>query len=514
MVSRYRSVAAAITAIFIASACTGTTPSPAPASVAPAPSVSAEPAPSASAAGQDFTGVEVSVLTFNGPQIAEPLQRRAPDFEALTGAKINVVAVGFQEIYDKAILDLSTGTNSFDAFVFNPQWLGDFVGPGYLEDLSARVVSDPILDWQDVGPFFRDFNATYAGKTYTIPLDGDFHMVYYRSDLIDTPPKTWDEYLSVAAEHHGKDLNDDGEPDYGSCIAKKKGQQSFWWIISVAGGLLQGKGTEEGAFFDTTNMNPLVNNAAFAKALETYKKTMDFGAPEEINQGVGDTRGAFTTGRCALTLDWGDVGTLALDPATSTVQDKVGAVITPGWTEVLDRASGNLVACDATTCPNAIDGVNYAPFASFGGWSGAINAAAAQEKKDAAYAFLAYMSAPAQSSEDVTLGKTGFNPYRTSHFENREVWSAVGMSEQAADNYLGAIEASLQNPNMVLDLRIPKTKEYEQDVLDTAVSQYIAGELSVEETMQQIADGWNQITDQVGRDAQLQAYQDSLGVQR
>ena len=82
------------------------------------------------------------------------------------------------------------------------------------------------------------------------------------------------------------------------------------------------------------------------------------------------------------------------------------------------------------------------------------------------------------------------------------------MSDAAADNYLGAIKASLQNPNMVLDLRIPKTKEYEQDVLDTAVSQYIAGELTAEETMQQITDGWNQITDQVGRDAQLAAYHD------
>jgi hypothetical protein len=32
--------------------------------------------------------------------------------------------------------------------------------------------------------------------------------------------------------------------------------------------------------------------------------------------------------------------------------------------------------------------------------------------------------------------------------------------------------------------------------------------------MKQITDGWNQITDQVGRDAQLKAYQDSLGVKR
>ena len=42
-------------------------------------------------------------------------------------------------------------------------------------------------------------------------------------------------------------------------------------------------------------------------------------------------------------MDWGDIGTLALDPNTSTVQDKVGATITPGWKEVLDRATGNLV---------------------------------------------------------------------------------------------------------------------------------------------------------------------------
>jgi len=514
VVSRYRSVAAAITAIFIVTACSGSTPSAAPASVAAAPSATTEASPAGSSAAQDFSGVTVNLLTFNGPQVAEPLQRRAPDFEKLTGAKINVNAVGFQEIYDKAILDLSTGTNSFDAFVFNPQWLGDFTGPGYLEDLSSRVTADPVLDWQDIGPFFRDFNATYAGKTYMIPLDGDFHMVYYRSDILDAPPKTWDEYLTIAAAQNGKDLNGDGTPDYGSCIAKKKGQQSYWWIISVAGGLLQSQGTGQGAFFDTTNMNPLWNNDAVKLALETYKKTMDYGPKDEINLGVGDTRGLFTTGRCALSMDWGDIGTLALDPATSTVQDKVGAVITPGWTQVLDRASNKLVACDATTCPDAVDGVNYAPFASFGGWSGAINAAADAKKKDAAYAFLAYMSAPAQSSEDVTLGKTGFNPYRTSHFENLAPWKAVGMSDAAAQNYLGAIKSSLQNPNMVLDMRIPKTKEYEQDVLDTAVSQYIAGELTVEETMTQITDGWNQITDQVGRDAQLKAYQDSLGVQR
>ena len=36
--------------------------------------------------------------------------------------------------------------------------------------------------------------------------------------------------------------------------------------------------------------------------------------------------------------------------------------------------------------------------------------------KDAAYAFFSYMTQPAQSNVDVTIGETGFNPYRTSQF--------------------------------------------------------------------------------------------------
>ena len=524
--SRFRLVAAAIIPILVLTACNATaSPSPSsPAASVPAASVPAASTPAespsappvAASPGTKFKGANVNILTFNGPQVAEPLQRRAPDWEQLTGGHVNVVAVGFQTIYDKALLDASTGTNSFDAYVFDPQWMGDFVGPGYLLDLTDRVNNDPQLDWQDIGPFFRDFNATYNGKVYTIPLDGDFHMVYYRKDILEKdgvkPPATWDDYLTIAQKYNGQDLNGDGQPDYGSCIAKKKGAQSYWWIISIAGGLLQGKGTNDGAFFDTSNMNPLFGqNEAMTKALETYAKTAEFGPPDELNQDVGGSRGLFTTGRCALTMDWGDIGTLA--PGTFA-QDKTGATITPGWKQVLDRATGKLVACDATTCPNAVDGVNYAPFASFGGWSGAINAKSPKANQDAAYDFLSYMSSPAISGIDVTLGKTGYNPYRTSHFTNMKPWLDAGLSQAAAENYLGAIKASLENKNFVLDLRIPQTKQYEQDVLDTAIAQYLAKELDAAGAEQAIADGWNAITDEVGKDKQLAAYVASLGVQR
>jgi multiple sugar transport system substrate-binding protein len=461
-------------------------------------------------------GVETTVMTFTGPQIAEPLQRRAPDFKKLTGATINVVTVPFSDLYNKLLTDFATGTNSIDGMVFAPQWMVDYIEPGYLEDLTDRVNADADLEWDDVAPFFRDFSATYNGRIYTIPLDGDFQMVYYRSDLLDQaglqPPKTWDDYLEIAKAFHGQDLNGDGKADYGSCIAKKRNAQSYWMIISVAGGFLQSQGTAQGAFFNTDDMSPLFNNEALGKALDIYVETTKYGPPDEINLDVGDTRGLFTTGRCALSLDWGDIGTLAIDPATSKVQDKVGAVILPGSSQVLDRATGKLVDCDAERCPHAVDGINHAPFAAFGGWSGAVNAGSADEVKAAVYDFFSYMSQPAQANEDVTIGITGFNPYRVSQFENLDLWLQAGMSDAAAKNYLGAIADSLNNPNMVLDLRIPQNQRYEQIVLDTAIARLLAGEIDKAQAMADIESGWNEITEELGSDEQLEAYKATLGI--
>src|SRR6266516_6762574 len=62
---------------------------------------------------QKYAGVSVNGMTFTGPQIAEPLQRRAPDFQRLTGAKVNVVTVPFSDLYTKILTDLATGTNSY-----------------------------------------------------------------------------------------------------------------------------------------------------------------------------------------------------------------------------------------------------------------------------------------------------------------------------------------------------------------------------------------------------------------
>ncbi|HEX9438786.1 MAG TPA: extracellular solute-binding protein, partial [Roseiflexaceae bacterium] len=343
-------------------------------------------APAAGGSGQ-FAGVEITAVTFTGPQIAEPLQRHAKEFGEKTGAKVNVVTVPFNDLYPKILADLSTKTNSFDMFIFDPQWMSDFATPGYLEDLTDRVKNDKQIQWDDVGAFFRDFSATFNGKTYAIPLDGDFHMVYYRTDILKDlgmePPNTWDDYLKIAKAVKDKGLKtDDGQPVYGSCISKKRAAQAYWFVTSIAGGFIQSQGTNQGAFFNTDDMKPLIDNEGFRKAMQIYKDSTQYGPPDELNDDVGPIRSLFTSGRCALSMDWGDIGTLAIDKTTSKVIDKVGAVILPGSDSVIDRKTGKLVKCDKTLCPYMdAKGINHAPYAAYGGWSGAINAASDAKKK-------------------------------------------------------------------------------------------------------------------------------------
>ncbi|OCQ94701.1 ABC transporter substrate-binding protein [Oscillatoriales cyanobacterium USR001] len=469
-----------------------------------------------SAKPQRFDGITITVAALDKP-IGYGVERRAREFEKLTGAKINMATFPQKEVFPSMQREFANKTNKYDIVIFSPQWMADFVKPGYLEDLTTRVKADSQLQWDDIAPFFKDFTATYKGKVYAVPIDGDFHMVYYRTDLLEKagiePPRTWDDYLTIAKKFHGQDLNGDGKPDYGSCMAKRPNHINHQLIWSVGSAFIQSQGTQEGVFFDPETMKPLVNNAAFAKALDIYKETNKYAPPEELTLDITETRKVFLDGRCAMTVDWGDTGTLAIDPGISKIPNKVGALILPGSKEVLDRQTGKLIACNKIICPYSIDGVNHAPYGAIGGWVGGVNAAAQPKVKDASYALISYISQPAQSNVDVTIGITGFNPYRISQFTNRENWLKAGMQEAAVSNYLGGISVSLRNPNMVLDLRVPETTIYQREILDTALTNFLTDKITREAAMQQIEREWEKVTNQAGRDSQLQAYRDSLGIE-
>ncbi|MBV6658362.1 MAG: extracellular solute-binding protein [Devosiaceae bacterium] len=471
--------------------------------------------PAMVAADNHYDGVVVEILTRPGPVIAGRIVERGEEFTAMTGAEIRVSEVPFAELFQKILTDWATGTNSIDVGVFASGWGVELVSGGLVQNLDAYIEADELIDLQDIAPYFRDFNQRVEGSTYFITLDGDFQMLYYRTDVLAEnglePPRTWEEYLEVAAAIHGQDMNGDGEADFGSCIFKKRNAQSYFAVQSMAASRVQTQGTSEGLYFDPETMDPKINNAAWREAFEIYQATGEFGPPDELNQDIGDTRALVVGGRCGMAIDWGDIGPLSIEEG-SAIRDRIGAVIMPGSTRVLDLASGEMVDCDENICPHAVDGINYAPFAAFGGWTAAISASTDETTQQAAYDFLSYMNQAAQSNVDVTMGWTGYNPYRNSQLEDTAAWVEAGFSEEAAENYLSAIRESLNHPNMASDFRIPGAQQYTGVVLDRELARYLAGEITVDQALENIEEGWNEITDDFGRDEQADIYSLSLGI--
>ncbi|MEM7753571.1 MAG: extracellular solute-binding protein [Pseudomonadota bacterium] len=470
---------------------------------------------SVSAQAQDYSGVTVEILTRPGPVIAQRLVERGEEFTEMTGAEIRVNEVPFAELFQKILTDWATGTNSIDVGVFASGWGVELVDGGLVEPLDDYIANDDKINVDDIAPYFREFNQKIGGQTYLITVDGDFQMIYYRKDILDAaglePPKTWDEYIEVANAVNGQDMNGDGEGDFGSCIFKKRNAQSYFAMGTIAASYVQTKGTSEGIYFND-DMTPKINNEAWQEAFRIYKATGEAGPPDELNHDIGDTRALVQAGRCALTIDWGDIGPLSIGPDGEAIKDKMYAAISPGTTRVLNTETGALEQCNADLCPNAIDGINYAPFGAFGGWAGAINASSDDTVKQAAYDFLSYVNQAEQSNVDVTIGWTGYNPYRNSQLESIDLWVEAGFSPEAAENYLGAIKDSLNHPNMASDLKIPGSQQYTGVVLDRELARFLAGEITAEQATANIEEAWEEITEDFGRESQGNMYKLSLGV--
>jgi hypothetical protein len=101
-----------------------------------------------------FAGETLRIFTFAGnPFIEGPVRAHAPEFEALTGATIEITTAPFNDLFTRAQQVAQTGAGEFDVLLLANTWVADFVNLGYvapLDDLIAADAADPLLDWADV----------------------------------------------------------------------------------------------------------------------------------------------------------------------------------------------------------------------------------------------------------------------------------------------------------------------------------------------------------------------------
>ncbi|MDQ3466852.1 MAG: ABC transporter substrate-binding protein, partial [Chloroflexota bacterium] len=112
---------------------------------------------------------------------------------------------------------------------------------------------------------------------------------------------------------------------------------------------------------------------------------------------------------------------------------------------------------------------------------------------------------------DAASADSGFQPWRNSHSTNLQPWIDAGWTESEAQTYIQTILDATNHPNAVFDPRVPGAARY-QETLELYTNQAVAGELEPQAAMDQCATEFDSITDELGRDAQIQAYRAHLGM--
>ncbi|MEH6726341.1 MAG: ABC transporter substrate-binding protein, partial [Hyphomicrobiales bacterium] len=144
-----------------------------------------------------------------------------------------------------------------------------------------------------------------------------------------------------------------------------------------------------------------------------------------------------------------------------------------------------------------------------GGWQAAVPQSSG--KQEAAWDFISFLSSPEVSGQAAVTGGTGVNPYRISHTTNMERWASI-FSEREAAEYLGAQQASVTADNIALDMRLPGYFSY-TEILEIELSKALAGDVTPQEALDTVAAGWDELTEEFGRESQLEAYRASMGLE-
>jgi multiple sugar transport system substrate-binding protein len=461
--------------------------------------------------------------------IKQPLDEVRGEFEAATGAKLTVVADPIEGAFPKLVQDQSSGTNSYNGYQISMDWLGELVEGDYVL---------PIDEWyNDTSGKFPDIKQTveeepdslktlrsYGGQMYVVPNDCDGQVLYYRRDLLTdenhqkafkdekgydlpVPPTTWDQVLDIATYFNGKPNGISGDPVSGVSLHLKVGGQGMFHYASLSAPYVIGPQNTNLYWFDPENMNALVNSEGHLRAMKMITALFKLGPEAMAGWALGEAWDYFLKGNAVFTYSWGDVTPLAIQQQQPTV-GKLGSAQLPGTMAYVDPKSGT---------EYKVDTPNFVGNATGGSWSGVVLKSAPDP--DLVYYFWALMSVPSKQVFYSGRGSDGVDPGRPYEFiapvgtADPQLYLAQGWNQQDAVEYCQAFKDSFGNPLQLPYLRIPGANQYWRNAMDTRLSEAVTGQSSPEDALKNMAADFEEITDQLGRDLQLESYKKMLGIE-
>ncbi|MGC8837244.1 MAG: ABC transporter substrate-binding protein [Anaerolineae bacterium] len=318
----------------LASCAPAATPTPAPKEAAPTPT----PVPPPTKAQPQET---LRILALNWPQTQYEQKLADETFTPATGIKVVIDQTPYTFLEQRVKQLVNAKSAEYDIYHYDSQWIGGFVAAGALE----RLDTPEYLNSSDAAIHFDDFfpEITYrigkypttqaelvAGKwdafkdtpIYGLPWSLNCQVLWYRKDLISTPPATWEEVREMAKSltkggmfgwaWEGSRLGDYISVDY--CPLMWSFGGSLWDDVCwKADGHINGPQAIEALQFMSDMM--------------LKDKTVD---PASGNWTIDERLAAILQGQTAMALNWAPLfGGIADDPNSSAVVGKIGFAPSP-----------------------------------------------------------------------------------------------------------------------------------------------------------------------------------------
>lgn len=259
-------------------------------------------------------------------------------------------------------LELGAQGAGFDVLGLDVIWTGEFAEYGWIDPLSdlRGEAEQKILE----GPLKT---AIYSGDLWVMPYTSNAGFLYYRTDLVPAPPKTWDEAVRVGkavAERAGI------APYTGQGAAYEGLVVNYLELLWGAGGDVLTDSPVE-VRFNTTDA------ASIAADFMRDSARDGFYAPGFNTMQEQQAQTTFAAGRAVFMRNWPSFYAVMADPANSEIVGKYGVAPLPVFRQ------------EETT--GALGGFNLA-------------LSAFSRRKDAARAFIRFASLDERSQVELGRG--------------------------------------------------------------------------------------------------------------
>lgn len=126
---------------------------------------------------------------------SKTLMQLGEEFTKETGIKVVCQAISWGDAHSKYLTAIA-GDVTPDIGTMGLTWGMEFGNLGAMVDLKKEFPQDVALFEKKIFPGI--LRSTQLGNSvYGVPFDLSEHIMYYRTDIIAQPPKTWDELLAT-----------------------------------------------------------------------------------------------------------------------------------------------------------------------------------------------------------------------------------------------------------------------------------------------------------------------------